>query len=54
MSEHLERYIFMIKELQQHDLDDQLRNNYEDEIDELYYDLDEEDLEYIVRYEIEV
>ena len=54
MSENLERYIFMFNELQQHDLEDRLRNTYEDEIDELYYDLNENDIEYIVSHELEV
>lgn len=54
MSENLERYVFMFKELQQHDLEDRLRNNYEDEIDELYYNLNDDELEYIAHHELEV
>lgn len=54
MSKHLKRYVFIYKKLQDDDLDDSLRDEYEEEIDELYYKLDDDDLEYITENELEM
>jgi len=53
MSKHLKRYIFIFKQLQE-DISENLRNKYEEEIDELYYELNEDDLEYISQNELEM
>lgn len=54
MSKHLKRYVFLFKQLQDDDLDDDKRDRYEEEIDELYYELDDDDLEYIAENELEM
>ena len=54
MSQYLKRYVFLFTKLQDNDLDDDLRNEYEDEIDEIYFNLDDDDLEYIAEKELEM
>ncbi len=54
MSKHLKRYVFLFKQLQEEDVADELRNKYEEEIDELYYELDDDDLAYISENELEM
>lgn len=53
MSKYLKRYLFLYKQLQEDDITDELRNKYEEEIDELYYELNDDDLEYISENELE-
>lgn len=54
MSQYLKRYVFLYQQLDASGLDDDTRDEYENEIDEIYYELDDEDLEYIVEKELEM
>jgi len=54
MSKHLKRYVFLYKQLQEDDITNNLRDKYEEEVDELYYKLDDDDLEYISENELEI
>lgn len=54
MSKSLKRYIYLVKKLRDDDIDDETRNDYEDEIDKIYYELDDDDLEYIAKKELEM
>jgi hypothetical protein len=54
MTKALKRYIFLYKKLQSDKIDDDIRDDYESEIDEIYYDLDDEDIDYIVENELEI
>ncbi len=54
MSKYLKRYLYLFKQLQDNNLSDNERNNFEDEIDEIYFDLDDDDLEYIAEKELEM
>lgn len=50
---NLDRYLFLFEQLQG-DLDDDLRIEYEEEIDDLYYALDSDETEYIMEKELEM
>jgi len=54
MSKHLKRYVYLFKQLQDDDISDAMRDKYEEEIDSLYYELDDDDLEYITNNELEM
>jgi len=55
MSKQLKRYIFLYNQLQEDGgVTNELRNKYEEEIDELYYELNDDDLEYISENELEM
>jgi hypothetical protein len=54
MSKQLKRYVFLFAQLQGDDIDDDTRNEYEDEIDAIYFDLDDDDLVYIAEKELEM
>ena len=54
MSKHLKRYIFLFQQLETDDLDDDTRDEHENEIDEIYYELDDSDLVYIAEKELEM
>ncbi len=54
MSKHLKRYIYLFKRLIDDDLSESTRDKYEEELDSLYYKLDDDDLEYIAENELEM
>lgn len=54
MSKYLKQYVFLFKQLQDEDLNNDMRNDYENEIDEIYFDLDDDDLVYIESNELEI
>lgn len=54
MSKYLKRYIYLFKQLQKDDLDEDLRNEYEEEIEEVYYELSNEEIDYIQENELEM
>lgn len=54
MTKNLKRYIFLFNKLQDDDLADDKRDKYEEEIDEIYYELDDDDLAYIAENELEM
>ena len=54
MSKYLKRYVFLFQQLQNDGLDDETRDEYENEIDEIYFSLDDDDLEYIAEKELEM
>lgn len=54
MSKYLKRYIKIFNELQKDDISDEKRERYEEEIEEIYFELDDEDLAYIAENELEM
>lgn len=54
MTKNLKRYIFLFKHLQSEDISEEKREDYENEIDEIYYELDDDDLAYIQEHELEM
>ena len=54
MSKYLKRYIFLFQQLKTDELDDNIRCDYEDEIDSIYYELDGDDLAYLIEKDIEM